>query len=75
MLLVWYRTRLIQVIDGEVAAWVIFVLLTDMKKPLIRSQLDTCDLLHIVRYHYEVYLADVLLVRVIFDVTYGDMVS
>ena len=75
MLFVWYGTSLVQVIDGEVAAWVILVLFSYMKKPLIRSQLDTCDLLHIVRYHYEVYLADVLLVRVIFDVTYGDMVS
>ena len=51
------------------------MLLTDVKKPLIRPQLDTGDLLHIVRYHYEVYLADVLLVRVILDVAYSDMMA
>ena len=75
MLFVWHGTRIVQVIDGEVAARVIFVLLTNVKKPLIRPQLDTSDLLHIIRYHYEVNLADVLLVRIIFNVAYGDMMT
>ena len=62
MLLVCDETRFIHVVDGEEASWVILVLLTDEEEPLIWRQLHTGYPLDVVRYHYEVYLAYVLLV-------------
>ena len=51
------------------------MLLSHQQVSLVRRELHACDLLHVVRDHDEIHLADVRLVRIVINVTNRNVVT